>query len=182
MMHVNEAALCGVGWVLLRAAVFLRPLYLRLKMADGESTPGKAFPGSPETEEPAKKRSKIGPATNPDYRVPKTDEVSCASGATESWKTAVNCLQPAEKEAKPGMAAEEAPGALSEDNNRLPLPDPKPDSEPHTGTEEDNEALQTTEEGAGKTRERDCGSVWTTLTAYDTHLRTFPVFTFKPGH
>ncbi|XP_074531748.1 NAD-dependent protein deacetylase sirtuin-1 isoform X2 [Halichoeres trimaculatus] len=113
-------------------------------MADGESSPGKAFPGSSETEGPAKKRSKIGPATNSEYKVPKADQVSCASEVTESRKTAVDCIQPVDKEAKPGKAVEEAPGALGEDNNGLPLPD----SKPHTGTVEDNETLKTTEERA----------------------------------
>ncbi|CAJ1066575.1 NAD-dependent protein deacetylase sirtuin-1 [Xyrichtys novacula] len=95
-------------------------------MADEESSPGTAFAGSPETEEPAKKRSKIGPATNCGLKASKVDPISCASGVTESWEKAVNCTQPVKKEAKPVMAVEQAPGSLGGDNNGLRLLDSKP--------------------------------------------------------
>ncbi|XP_034537722.1 NAD-dependent protein deacetylase sirtuin-1 [Notolabrus celidotus] len=117
-------------------------------MADRESTPGTAFPGSSETEEPAKKRAKIGPATNYESKVSKADHLSCSSGVTEDWKAAVDCIQPAEKkEAKPGPAVEQAPAAPGGDNNGLRLLDSE---EPQTGTEEvDSRDSLLTPEGDG---------------------------------
>ncbi|KAM9344634.1 LOW QUALITY PROTEIN: NAD-dependent protein deacetylase sirtuin-1 [Symphorus nematophorus] len=93
-----------------------------LKMADGESSLGTAFSGASEMEEPAAKRSKISPLDNYGFKVAKADQLSCVAGATESWEAAVNCAQPAEKEAKPVMAVEEqAPAAPGGDNNGLGL-------------------------------------------------------------
>lgn len=117
------------------------------KMADEETSLGTAFSGASDMEEPAAKRSKISPATNHGFKVAKADQFSGLSGGTESWEAAVNCAQPAEKEAKPVMAVEQAPAALGGDNNGLGLLV----SEPHKPVVKlDNSAvLGTTEEGAG---------------------------------
>lgn len=98
-----------------------------LKMADGESRLGTAFSGTSEMDEPATKRSKTSPTANCGVKLAEADQFSCFPGATGSWEAAVNCAQPAEKEAKPVMAVEQAPGALGVDNNGLGLLD----SEPH---------------------------------------------------
>uniref|UniRef100_A0A669EJE4 protein acetyllysine N-acetyltransferase n=1 Tax=Oreochromis niloticus TaxID=8128 RepID=A0A669EJE4_ORENI len=66
-----------------------------LKMADGENSLKTAFSAV------------------------EADQFSCVSAATESWEAALNCAQPAEKEAKPVMAVEQAPAALGGDNNGL---------------------------------------------------------------
>ncbi|KAK2824032.1 hypothetical protein Q5P01_021207 [Channa striata] len=90
-------------------------------MADGENTLGMAFSGASERDEPALKRPKIGPVTNYGFKAAEADQISCVSDDTGSWDSAVNCAQPAEKEAKPVMAVEEAPAALGGDNNGLGL-------------------------------------------------------------
>ncbi|XP_051281156.1 NAD-dependent protein deacetylase sirtuin-1 isoform X1 [Dicentrarchus labrax] len=115
-------------------------------MADGESSLGTAFSGASEMEEPAAKRSKISPLTNYGFKPAKADQVSCVSGAAESREAAVNCAQPAEKEAKPVMAVEEAPAAPGGDNNGLGLLG----SEPHKPVVklDDSAVLGTTEEAA----------------------------------
>lgn len=121
-----------------------------LKMADGESSLGMAFSGASEMDEPAAKRSKISPLTNYGFKASKADQLSCLSGATGSWEAAVNCAQPAEKEAKPVMAVEQAPAALGGDNNGLGMLV----SEPHRPVVklDDGAVLGTTEEGAGMKR------------------------------
>lgn len=121
-----------------------------LKMADGESSFGTAFSGASEMEEPATKRSKISPLTNYGFRVAKADQLSCVPGATGSWEAAVNCAQPAGKEAKPVMAVEQAQAAPGGDNNGLGTLV----SEPHRPFVrlDDSAVLGTTEEGAGMTR------------------------------
>lgn len=118
-----------------------------LKMADGESSLETAFSGASEMEEPAAKRSKISPLTDYGYKVAIADQVSCASGANESWEAAVNCAQPAEKEAKPVMAVEQAAAALGGDNNGLGMLV----SEPHRPVVklDDSAVLGTTDEDAG---------------------------------
>lgn len=119
-----------------------------LKMADGESSLGTAFSGASEMEEPAAKRSKISPLTNYGFKVAKADQLSGLPGATESWEAAVDCAQPAEKEAKPVMAVEQAPAAaLGGDNNGLGMLV----SESHKPVVklDDGAVLGTTEEGAG---------------------------------
>ncbi|XP_023132837.2 NAD-dependent protein deacetylase sirtuin-1 isoform X2 [Amphiprion ocellaris] len=90
-------------------------------MADGESSLGTVFSGASDMDEPAAKRSKISPVTNYGFKGAEGDQFSCVSTATESWEAAVNCAQPAEKEAKPVMAVEQAPAALGGDNNGLGL-------------------------------------------------------------
>uniref|UniRef100_A0A3P8UGQ8 protein acetyllysine N-acetyltransferase n=1 Tax=Amphiprion percula TaxID=161767 RepID=A0A3P8UGQ8_AMPPE len=90
-------------------------------MADGESSLGTVFSGASDMDEPAAKRSKISPATNYGFKGAEGDQFSCVSTATESWEAAVNCAQPAKKEAKPVMAVEQAPAALGGDNNGLGL-------------------------------------------------------------
>nr|QKG31872.1 NAD-dependent deacetylase sirtuin-1 [Sparus aurata] len=116
-------------------------------MADGESSLGTAFSGASEMEEPAAKRSKISPLTNYGFKVAKADQLSGLPGATESWEAAVDCAQPAEKEAKPVMAVEQAPAAaLGGDNNGLGMLV----SESHKPVVklDDGAVLGTTEEGA----------------------------------
>ncbi|XP_068183234.1 NAD-dependent protein deacetylase sirtuin-1 isoform X1 [Antennarius striatus] len=88
-------------------------------MADGESSLGMALSGASEMEEPAVKRSKISPFNNYGFKMTKADQLSCLPGVTGSWEAAVNCVQPAEKEAKPVMAVEQAPAARGGDNNGL---------------------------------------------------------------
>uniref|UniRef100_A0A3Q1GQN0 protein acetyllysine N-acetyltransferase n=1 Tax=Acanthochromis polyacanthus TaxID=80966 RepID=A0A3Q1GQN0_9TELE len=90
-------------------------------MADGESSVGTAFSGAFDMDEPAAKRSKISPMTNYGFKATEADQFSCVSTVTESCEAAVNCAQPAEKEAKPVMAVEQAPAALGGDNNGLGL-------------------------------------------------------------
>ncbi|XP_045926488.1 NAD-dependent protein deacetylase sirtuin-1 isoform X2 [Micropterus dolomieu] len=125
-------------------------------MADGESSFGTAFSGASEMEEPAAKRSKISPVTKCGFKVAKADHFSCVSGATESREPAVNCAQPAEKEAKPVMAVEQAPAALGGDNNGLGLLV----SEPHEPVVklDDSAMLGTTEESADFLRHDDLPS------------------------
>lgn len=122
-----------------------------LKMADGESSLGTAFSGASEMEEPSAKRSKMSPATNHGLKVAKSDQFSCVYGAAGSKEAAGNCAQPAEKEAKPVMAVEQAPAALGGDNNGLGLLV----SEPHKPVVkvDDSAVLGTTEEGAGMKRD-----------------------------
>ncbi|XP_077469630.1 NAD-dependent protein deacetylase sirtuin-1 isoform X1 [Stigmatopora argus] len=87
-------------------------------MADGENSLGTAFSGASATDEPAAKKPKIPPGTN--YAIQTTDPVKtpCVSGVAESLEAAGNRAQPAEREAKPAMAAvEQAPGAQGGDNN-----------------------------------------------------------------
>lgn len=122
-----------------------------LKMADGESSGGMAFSGASEMEEPAAKRSKISPLTNYGFKLAKAEQLSCVSGSAESRGAAADCAQPAEKEAKPVMAVEQAPAAPGGDNNGLGLLV----SEPHKPVVklDDSAVLGTTEEGAGMKRD-----------------------------
>ncbi|XP_029031467.1 NAD-dependent protein deacetylase sirtuin-1 isoform X2 [Betta splendens] len=90
-------------------------------MADGESSLEKAYSGGPEMEEPVPKRPKISPAAKSALKVAEADNLSCVSADTGSWESAVNCAQPAEREAKPAMAVEQAPAAQGGDNNGLGL-------------------------------------------------------------
>lgn len=131
-----------------------------LKMADGESSLGAAFSGASEMEEPAAKRSKISPLTNHGVKVANLKQTSCVAGAAESLEAAVNCAQPAEKEAKPVMAVEQAPAALGGDNNGLGLLV----SEPHKPVVklDDSAVFGTTEEAAGK----ETGRHLTTLSVF----------------
>ncbi|TDH01036.1 hypothetical protein EPR50_G00175940 [Perca flavescens] len=118
-----------------------------LKMADDETSLGTAFSSVSDMEEPAAKRSKMCSVTNHGFKVAKAETLSCVSGATESWEPGVNCAQPAEKEAKPVMAVEQAPTtALGGDNNGLGLLV----SEPHKPVVklDDSAMLGTTEESA----------------------------------
>lgn len=121
-----------------------------LKMADGENSLGAAFSGTSDMDEPAAKRSKISLVNNGGVKDAEADQFSSVSGVTESREAAANCSLPAEKEGKPVMAVEQAPGALGGDNNGLGLlvsaphkPVVKPD---------DSAALGASEEGAGKKR------------------------------
>uniref|UniRef100_A0A4W6CTP2 protein acetyllysine N-acetyltransferase n=2 Tax=Lates calcarifer TaxID=8187 RepID=A0A4W6CTP2_LATCA len=93
-----------------------------LKMADGEKSLGTGFSGASEMDEPAAKRSKISPGTNYGFKVADADQFSCVSADTGSWEAAVNCAQPAEREAKPVMAVEQAAAALGGDNGLGLLP------------------------------------------------------------
>lgn len=112
-----------------------------LKMADEETRLGAAFSGASDMEEPAAKRSKISTVTYHGVNSDKADQLSCVSGATERWEAAMDCAQPAEKEAKPVMAVEQAPAEPGGDNNGLGLkPAVKLD---------DSAVLGTTEEDAG---------------------------------
>ncbi|XP_030604532.1 NAD-dependent protein deacetylase sirtuin-1 [Archocentrus centrarchus] len=95
-------------------------------MADGESSLRAAFSGASDTEEPAAKISKISPVTNYGLKAVEADQLSCVSAAAESWEAALNCTQPAEKEAKPVMAVEQAPAARGGDNNGLEVLLPEP--------------------------------------------------------
>lgn len=88
-------------------------------MADGEISVGMALSCASEMEEPAAKRSKITQLNISELKVTKANKLSCDTGVTEIWEAAVNCLQPAEKEAKPVMAVEQAPASLDGDNNGL---------------------------------------------------------------
>lgn len=137
MRYANEPAVRGEG-----SAQRL----CGLKMADGESSLGMAFSGATEIDEPAPKRSKISAVAHYGFKVAEADRLSCVSGDTESWESAVNCAQPAEN-AKPVMAVEQAPAALGGDNNRLGLLV----SEPHkpVGKMHDGVVLGTTEDDAG---------------------------------
>ncbi|XP_049592473.1 NAD-dependent protein deacetylase sirtuin-1 [Syngnathus scovelli] len=90
-------------------------------MADGENSLGKALSGASDMDEPAAKKSKIPRTSSYGHKVTDANEFPCMSGVTESWGAAVNCGQPAEKEAKPAMAVEQAPGAQGGDNNGLGL-------------------------------------------------------------
>lgn len=92
-----------------------------LKMADGENSLGKACSGGPEMEEPAPKRPRTGPVTKSALKVAEADKFSCVSADAGSWESAANRAQPAEKEAKPAMAVEQAPAAQGGDNNGLGL-------------------------------------------------------------
>ncbi|XP_035028891.2 LOW QUALITY PROTEIN: NAD-dependent protein deacetylase sirtuin-1 [Hippoglossus stenolepis] len=120
---------------------------LRLKMADGESSLGTGLSSASEMDEPAAKRSKMSPGTDCGLKGADVDQLSCVSAGTESLEAAVNCPQPAEKEAKPVMAveAEQAPAAaLGGDNNGLVLPE-----QHRPAVRLDHSAvLGTTEEGA----------------------------------
>ncbi|KAF7666881.1 hypothetical protein LDENG_00089960 [Lucifuga dentata] len=91
-----------------------------LKMADRENSLSTACSSASDMDEPAAKRSKISPVTNYGFKDNEAEEFSCVSGAAGSWEGAVNCALPAEKEAKPVMAVEQAPAALG-DNNGLGL-------------------------------------------------------------
>lgn len=113
-------------------------------MADGEKSLGTGFSGASEMDEPAAKRSKISPGTNYGFKVADADQFSCVSADTGSWEAAVNCAQPAEREAKPVMAVEQAAAALGGDNGLGLLPH-KP-----VVRVDDSAVLGTTEEeGAG---------------------------------
>lgn len=134
-----------------------------LKMADGENSLGMAFSGASAMDEPAPKRSKISPVTNCAFKVAEADQLSCVSAETGSWESAVNCAQPAEKEAKPVMAVEQAPAAQGGDNNGLGLLV----SEPHKPVVklQDGGVLGTTEEHAGMKTARHL----TSFSVYRTH-------------
>ncbi|XP_077350849.1 NAD-dependent protein deacetylase sirtuin-1 [Festucalex cinctus] len=118
-----------------------------LKMADGENTLGTAFSGASEMDEPAVKKSKFTLATNCNLKVTDANKFPLVSGVTESWEAVVNCSEPAEREAKPAMAVEQAPGAQGGDNNGLGLLV----SEPFKSAvkEDDSAVLGTLEAGAG---------------------------------
>ncbi|XP_069001243.1 NAD-dependent protein deacetylase sirtuin-1 [Embiotoca jacksoni] len=91
-------------------------------MADGESSLGTACSGASDADEPAAKRSKISLATNYGFKVTEADRFSRLPGAPGNREAAAaNCAQPAEKEAKPVMAVEQAPAAPGGDNNGLGL-------------------------------------------------------------
>ncbi|KAK5853708.1 hypothetical protein PBY51_014840 [Eleginops maclovinus] len=110
-----------------------------LKMADEETHLGAAFSGASDMEEPAAKRSKISPVTYYGVNGAKADSLSCVSGASESWEAAMNCAQPAEKEAKPVMAVEQAPAEPGGDNNGLGIkPAVKLDDSAVLGTTEED--------------------------------------------
>ncbi|XP_054655124.1 NAD-dependent protein deacetylase sirtuin-1 isoform X2 [Dunckerocampus dactyliophorus] len=116
-------------------------------MADEENSLGMAFSGASQMDEPAAKKSKISTATNGGFKATDAGQFSCVSGAAESWEAALNCAQPAEREAKPVMAVEQAPGAQGGDNNGMgPLV-----SEPFKPavTPEDTAVLGTFEDNAG---------------------------------
>ncbi|XP_035461320.1 NAD-dependent protein deacetylase sirtuin-1 [Scophthalmus maximus] len=115
-----------------------------LKMADGERSVGTGLSAASEMDEPAAKRSKISPGTERGFGG--ADQLSCVSADTDSRGAAVNRAQPAEKEAKPAMAVEQAPAALGGDNNGLGLLV----SEPHRPVVrlDDSAVPGTTEEGA----------------------------------
>lgn len=89
-------------------------------MADEEHSLGEASSGASTTGEPAAKRSKTCPIANHESRISETDRFSNLSGGKESWEQGLNSAEPAEKEAKPVMAVEQAP-APSADNNGLEL-------------------------------------------------------------
>lgn len=92
-----------------------------LKMADGEDGLGTGLSGALGMDGPVAKRSKTAPGTNCGFKVAEAEQFMCASADTENWEAAaVDCAQPAGKEAKPVMAVEQAPAAaLGEDNNEL---------------------------------------------------------------
>ncbi|XP_076021718.1 NAD-dependent protein deacetylase sirtuin-1 isoform X2 [Genypterus blacodes] len=90
-------------------------------MADGEHSLGTACSSASDMDEPAAKRSKLNPATNYRFKMTEADQFLSVSGAAESRETAVDCPQPAGKEAKPVMAVEQAPTELGGDNNGLGL-------------------------------------------------------------
>lgn len=138
MLYANEPAVREEG--------FAQRL-CGLKMADGESSLGMAFSGTSEMDEPAAKRSKFSPVNNYGFKVAKAEQFSCAPGDAGSWEAAVNCAQPAEKEAKPVMAVEQAPAALGGDNNGLGML--VSESHKPVAKVDDSAALRTTEEGAG---------------------------------
>lgn len=107
-------------------------------MADGEHSLGTACSSASDMDEPAVKRSKVSLGTNYGFKITEADQFSCVSGAAESREAAVNCPQPAEKEAKPVMAVEQAPTELGGDNNGLGLMG----SEPHkTAVKQDHNVL-----------------------------------------
>ncbi|KAM9847444.1 NAD-dependent protein deacetylase sirtuin-1 [Aulostomus maculatus] len=116
-------------------------------MADGESSLGAAFSGTSDMDEPATKRSKMSPVTNYGFKVAEVNPFSCVSGGLGGWEAAVNCAQPAEKEAKPVMAVEQAPGTLGGDNNGLGLLVCEPQKP--AGKLDDSAALGTVEEEEG---------------------------------
>lgn len=89
-------------------------------MADEELSLGAAFSGASTTGEPAAKRSKICPVADHGSRISQMDCFSNLSEGKESWELGLNCVEPAEKEAKPVMAVEQAP-APGADNNGLEL-------------------------------------------------------------
>ena len=125
---------------------------LRLKMADGESSLGTGLSGGPERDGPAAKRSKVSPGTKSGFAVAEADLSPRVPADGGSREAAGNCAQPAEKEAKPVMAVEQAPAASGGDNNgpRPLLPEPRRPSA-RLG---DSGVLGTTEEGAGMNTSR----------------------------
>ncbi|XP_057703558.1 NAD-dependent protein deacetylase sirtuin-1 [Corythoichthys intestinalis] len=88
-----------------------------LKMADAENSVGTAFSGASDMDEPAAKKPKISLAANFGLKITDANKMPCVSGVAESLEAAVNRAQPAEREAKPAMAVEQAPGAQGGDNN-----------------------------------------------------------------
>ncbi|CAG6017805.1 unnamed protein product [Menidia menidia] len=115
-------------------------------MADGENSQGMAFSGASDMDEPAAKKSKFSPLKKYGFTSTEGDQLSCVSAGTESWGAAVNYAEPAEKEAKPAMAVEEAAAARGGDNNGLGLLV----SEPHIplGKLNDSPVFGETEESA----------------------------------
>uniref|UniRef100_A0A8C5H932 protein acetyllysine N-acetyltransferase n=1 Tax=Gouania willdenowi TaxID=441366 RepID=A0A8C5H932_GOUWI len=91
----------------------------RLKMADEQNSLGMAFTGASDMAEPASKRAKISPVTNYGLKAANIEQFPCISAATESWEAPVNCTQQAAREAKPAMAGDRAPAAVSGDNNGM---------------------------------------------------------------
>lgn len=85
-------------------------------MADGESSLGTACPGASGMDEPTAKRSKICPATNYGFKLGEAGQFLSVSAAAESREAAANGAQPAEEEAEPVMAVEQAPAAQGGDN------------------------------------------------------------------
>uniref|UniRef100_A0A3P8WKX5 protein acetyllysine N-acetyltransferase n=1 Tax=Cynoglossus semilaevis TaxID=244447 RepID=A0A3P8WKX5_CYNSE len=81
-------------------------------MADGEDGLGTGLSGALGMDGPVAKRSKTAPGTNCGFKVAEAEQFMCASADTENWEAAaVDCAQPAGKEAKPVMAVEQAPAA-----------------------------------------------------------------------
>uniref|UniRef100_A0A8C6SCU8 protein acetyllysine N-acetyltransferase n=1 Tax=Neogobius melanostomus TaxID=47308 RepID=A0A8C6SCU8_9GOBI len=80
-------------------------------MADEELSLGAAFPGASTMGEPTAKRPKICPVANHGSRLSEMDSFSNLSEGKGTWELGPNCVEPAEKEAKPVMAVEQAQAA-----------------------------------------------------------------------
>lgn len=140
MSYANETAV--------REALFSALGSARLKMADGKSSLGMAFPGASNMDEPSAKRSKMSQLTNCGFLVADAEPSPCFPGDTGNCGATVNCTQPTEKEAEPVMAVEQAPVALGGDNNGLGAL--VPESFKPVEKSDDGAALGTTTGGAGK--------------------------------